>query len=229
MVVRWEDSNNVLIQSLREKAKNKNTWQRENNGLKVGTEDFSRGVLHNSSHERREILWEYIFQRLQLARALQDRAIWLAFEKFTRADISQIAYEIMWLSMQIARELVLLLFNDKIMKKAWKKVNTDEGLTECPRYFRNLHPCYHFAIVLHEIALVLGQSDRVIFSIYILNNGNRIEWNPIRSVIIFLINKIGTAKWESDLLIKSMITDRSGRHDLQLSINQNYDKSWERN
>ena len=191
MVVRWGDSNNVLIQSLREKAKNKNTWQRENNELKVGTEDFSRGVLHNSSHERREILWEYIFQRLQLARALQDRAIWLAFEKFTRADISQIAYEIMWLSMQIARELVLLLFNIKIMKKAWKKVNTDEGLTERPRYFWNLHPCYHFAIVLHEIALVLSQSDRVIFSIYIINNGNRIEWNPIRSVIIFLINKIG--------------------------------------
>ena len=99
MVVRWGDSNNVLIQSLREKAKNKNTWQRENNGLKVGTEDFSRGVLHNSSHERREILREYIFQRLQLARALQDRAIWLALEKFTRADISQISLEIMWLFM----------------------------------------------------------------------------------------------------------------------------------
>ena len=199
MVVRWEDSNNVLIQSLREKAKNKNTWQRENNVLKVGTEDFSRGVLHNSSHERREILWEYIFQRLQLARALQDRAIWLAFEKFTRADISQIAYEIMWLSMQIARELVLLLFNIKIMKKAWKKVNTDEGLTERPRYFWNLHPCYHFAIVLHEIALVLSQSDRVIFSIYIINNGNRIEWNPIRSVIIFLINKIGRPRSGSQI------------------------------
>ena len=199
MVVRWGDSNNVLIQSLREKAKNKNTWQRENNVLKVGTEDFSRGVLHNSSHERREILWEYIFQRLQLARALQDRAIWLAFEKFTRADISQIAYEIMWLSMQIARELVLLLFNIKIMKKAWKKVNTDEGLTERPRYFWNLHPCYHFAIVLHEIALVLSQSDRVIFSIYIINNGNRIEWNPIRSVIIFLINKIGRPRSGSQI------------------------------
>ena len=199
MVVRWGDSNNVLIQSLREKAKNKNTWQRENNVLKVGTEDFSRGVLHNSSHERREILREYIFQRLQLARALQDRAIWLAFEKFTRADISQIAYEIMWLSMQIARELVLLLFNIKIMKKAWKKVNTDEGLTERPRYFWNLHPCYHFAIVLHEIALVLSQSDRVIFSIYIINNGNRIEWNPIRSVIIFLINKIGRPRSGSQI------------------------------
>ena len=32
---RWGDSNNVLIQSLREKANNKNTWQRENNELKV--------------------------------------------------------------------------------------------------------------------------------------------------------------------------------------------------
>ena len=116
-MVRWGDSNNVLIQSLREEANNKNTWQRENNWLKVWTGDFSRGVLHNSSHERREILREYIFQRLQLARAVQDRAIWLALEKFTRADISQIALEIMWLFMH---ENSCCYYLKIYMKKAWK-------------------------------------------------------------------------------------------------------------
>ena len=34
-----------------------------------------------------------IFQRLQIALALRARAIWLVFEKFTRADLSQIARE----------------------------------------------------------------------------------------------------------------------------------------
>ena len=38
-----------------------------------------------------------------------------------------------------------------------------------------------------------------------------------------------TAKWESDLLITSMITDWIGRHDVLLPINQNYDKIWETN
>ena len=38
-----------------------------------------------------------MFQRLQIALALRARAIWLAFEKFTRADLSQVALEIMWL------------------------------------------------------------------------------------------------------------------------------------
>ena len=37
-----------------------------------------------------------------------------------------------------------------------------------------------------------------------------------------------TAKRKSDLLIKSMITDRIGRHDVLLPINQNYDKIWEK-
>ena len=36
-----------------------------------------------------------LFQRLQIALALRARAIWLVFEKFTRADLSQIALEIM--------------------------------------------------------------------------------------------------------------------------------------
>ena len=33
-----------------------------------------------------------------------------------------------------------------------------------------------------------------------------------------------TAKRESDLIITSMITDRIGRHEVLLPINQNYDK-----
>ena len=33
-----------------------------------------------------------------------------------------------------------------------------------------------------------------------------------------------TAKWESDLLITSMITDRIGQHKVLFPINQNYDK-----
>ena len=42
----------------------------------------------------------YIFQRLQIALALRARAILLVFEKFTCADLSQIALEIMWLPIQ---------------------------------------------------------------------------------------------------------------------------------
>ena len=38
-----------------------------------------------------------------------------------------------------------------------------------------------------------------------------------------------TAKWESDLLIMSMITDWIGWHDVLLPINQNYDKIRETN
>ena len=38
-----------------------------------------------------------------------------------------------------------------------------------------------------------------------------------------------TAKRESDLLIKSIITDRIGRYEVLLPINQNYDNIWETN
>ena len=38
-----------------------------------------------------------------------------------------------------------------------------------------------------------------------------------------------TAKWESNLFIMSMITDRIGPHKVLFPINQNYDKIWERN
>ena len=46
-------------------------------------------------------LW--IFQRPQVALTLRARAILLVFEKFTRADLFQIALEIKWLPKQIAR------------------------------------------------------------------------------------------------------------------------------
>ena len=38
-----------------------------------------------------------------------------------------------------------------------------------------------------------------------------------------------TMKLESDLLVASMIKDRIGQHKVLLTINQNYDKIWERN
>ena len=37
-----------------------------------------------------------------------------------------------------------------------------------------------------------------------------------------------TAKWESDLLIMSMITDRIGPHKVLFPIYQNYDKIWKK-
>ena len=49
-----------------------------------------------------------IFQRLQIALAIRARAIWLVFEKFTCADLSQIALEIMWLPILI---LICTFFN----------------------------------------------------------------------------------------------------------------------
>ena len=36
-------------------------------------------------------------------------------------------------------------------------------------------------------------------------------------------------KLESDLLVASMIKDKIGRHKVLLTINQSYDKMWERN
>ena len=59
------------------------------------------------------------------------------------------------------------------------------------------------------------------FVIDTINNGNRTKWNPIRSVIIPVIN---------NLLIMSMITDWIGRHDVQLPINQhNYNFNLKQN
>ena len=57
---------------------------------------------------------------------------------------------------------------------------------------------------------------------FYINNGNRTEWSPIRSVINHTSDYQNrtTTKWESDLLIRKMVTDRIGRHKVPLSINQ---------
>ena len=52
--------------------------------------------------------------------------------------------------------------------------------------------------------------------------------SPIRSVIIRVINKIGRPRSESPIcLIKSIITDRIGRHEVLLPINHNLNKIFE--
>ena len=60
-------------------------------------------------------------------------------------------------------------------------------------------------------------------SYILINNGNKTRWSPIRSVIIQEINKIGRP---SPIFLSqlSMITDRIGRHQVLLTINQNQDK-----
>ena len=56
-----------------------------------------------------------------------------------------------------------------------------------------------------------------------INNGNRTEWSPIRSVIIQVINKIGRPRSGSPIcLITSMITDRIGQHEVLLPINHKF-------
>ena len=60
---------------------------------------------------------------------------------------------------------------------------------------------------------------------FLINNGNSIEWSPIGSVIIRVINKIGRPRSGSPIcLITRMITDRIGRHDVLLPINHIYNK-----
>ena len=54
-----------------------------------------------------------------------------------------------------------------------------------------------------------------------INNGNRTEWSPIRSVITRVINEI---RGRPICLITSMITDRIGRHEVLLPINHIYNK-----
>ena len=59
----------------------------------------------------------------------------------------------------------------------------------------------------------------------IISNGNRTEWSPIRSVIMWVINKIGRPRSESPICsITNMITDRIGRHEVLLPINHNFSK-----
>ena len=58
-----------------------------------------------------------------------------------------------------------------------------------------------------------------------MNNGNLTEWSPIWSVIIRMINKMVRPRSGSPIfLITSMITDRIGQQEGQLTINQNNDK-----
>ena len=61
----------------------------------------------------------------------------------------------------------------------------------------------------------------------LINNGNKTKWNPIWSVIIQEINKIGRPRSASPIFFLSqlsMIMDRIGRHQVLLTINQNQDK-----
>ena len=53
-------------------------------------------------------------------------------------------------------------------------------------------------------------------------NGNRTEWSPIRSVIIWVIDRIVHGR--PICLITSMITDRIGPNEVLLQINHNYNK-----
>ena len=67
---------------------------------------------------------------------------------------------------------------------------------------------------------IIEESCRSQCSEWWISNGNRTEWSPIRSVIIRVINKIGSPI----CLITSMITDRIGRHEVLLPINHNINK-----
>ena len=59
-----------------------------------------------------------------------------------------------------------------------------------------------------------------------ISNGNRIEWSPIRSVIIREVNKIRRPRSGSPicLITSRMITDRIGRHEVLLPVNHNFKK-----
>ena len=68
-----------------------------------------------------------------------------------------------------------------------------------------------------------GLNNPTVFLFYQVNNGNRNEQSPIRSVIIQVINKIAQQHGGSPIcLIMSMITDRIERHENLLPINHNY-------
>ena len=68
-----------------------------------------------------------------------------------------------------------------------------------------------------------GLNNPTVFLFYQVNNGNRNEQSPIRSVIIQVINKIAQQHGGSLIcLIMSTITDRIERHENLLPINHNY-------
>ena len=58
-----------------------------------------------------------------------------------------------------------------------------------------------------------------------VDNCNRTEWSPIRSVIIRVINKIGRPRSGSPVcLVTRMVTDGIVRHEVLLPISHNYNK-----
>ena len=58
-----------------------------------------------------------------------------------------------------------------------------------------------------------------------ISTDNRTDRSPILSVVIRVINKIGRPRSGSPIcLIASMITDRIGRHEVLLPINDNFNK-----
>ena len=60
-----------------------------------------------------------------------------------------------------------------------------------------------------------------------INNGSRTKWSPIRSEIIWVINKIRRPRSGSLIcLITSMITDRIEWHEVLLPINQKLKNNW---
>ena len=59
-----------------------------------------------------------------------------------------------------------------------------------------------------------------------INNDNKTELSPIRSVIIWVSKKIGRPRGGKPRFYPGMITDRIERHEVLLQINQNYGKIW---
>ena len=82
--------------------------------------------------------------------------------------------------------------------------------------------CFLFFVLLRQV-LIYGNwrksnyhNGSCNFLPFTINNGNRTKWSPIRTVIIRVIIKI------VDLSITSTITDRIGRNQFLLQINNRY-------
>ena len=60
--------------------------------------------------------------------------------------------------------------------------------------------------------MTIRNVDVIVSMVININDVNRTEWSPVRSVITQVITNQTTAKQESDLSITSMITVRIGRH-----------------
>ena len=70
----------------------------------------------------------------------------------------------------------------------------------------------------NKTSMISGELKRI-------SNGNRTEWSPIQSVIIWVIYKIRRPRSRSPIcLITSMITDQIGRQEVLLPINHNPNK-----